>query len=335
VAVETSREGKDVSVNRDLIIPIYIDTNALLDLLASIEGGFSVVEKVTTQSADARGIDRGVKAETGTEFGIPNVLSLLKLNLGYSADWKRAQEESQKMETERYHTYGSLFYRLREYLYGNSLIKRLGENQNNWDAIQPSDFVEIHGLFRPNPLANSLEIVDRLAGMFQLLSTGSFVSQPLQKGSKGKPVSEEQKNLQEQKRAAQQQAKQIEEIKKFLRGVLSDLQAENIRAFVVDLDEPEEYKAIVLLYLSYLRDQTMIEISHREYRLLGKVVRKIEADSDEFVDLLLGTGLGGIGREVLEELVNALAQAPGMNLPEIETQIAGPALEIVPIAIFV
>jgi hypothetical protein len=71
-------------VNDDLIIPIYIDTNALLDLLASIEGGFSVIEKVTTQSAQTKGIDREVKADTGTEFGIPNVLSILKLNLGYT-----------------------------------------------------------------------------------------------------------------------------------------------------------------------------------------------------------------------------------------------------------
>jgi hypothetical protein len=35
----------------DLIAPIYVDTNVLLDLLASIEGGFSVVEKVTTRLA--------------------------------------------------------------------------------------------------------------------------------------------------------------------------------------------------------------------------------------------------------------------------------------------
>lgn len=34
----------------DLIVPIYVDTNALLDLLASIEGGFSLVEKVTSYS---------------------------------------------------------------------------------------------------------------------------------------------------------------------------------------------------------------------------------------------------------------------------------------------
>ncbi|MFN3331941.1 MAG: hypothetical protein ACK47M_05465 [Caldilinea sp.] len=38
----------------------------------------------------------------------------------------------------------------------------------------------------------------------------------------------------------------------------------------------------------------MAEIGYKEYRLLGKVVRKIEEDSEETIDLLRGTGLGGV-----------------------------------------
>ncbi len=66
------------------IVPIYIDTNALLDVLASIEGGFSVVEKLTTQTTQSS--NKGVDSNTsgGTEFGIPNILNLLKVNLGLS-----------------------------------------------------------------------------------------------------------------------------------------------------------------------------------------------------------------------------------------------------------
>ena len=79
----------------------------------------------------------------------------------------------------------------------------------------------------------------------------------------------------------------------------------------------------------------MTEISHKEYRLIGKVVRKIESDTDESIDFLLNTGLGGIGEEVLNQLLSVFDQMPGMNLPKVETEIPGPALEIVPIAIFV
>ncbi len=318
-------------MQEDLIIPIYVDTNALLDVLASIEGGFSVVEKITSQSADTKGIERGVKAETGTEFGMPNVLSLLKLNLGYSANWKKSQEESHQRETERYHTYGSLFYRLREYLYTNSLVKCLYKQPDTWQQIQPSDFVEIRGIFRPNPFANSLQIMDRLIGVFQIFSTGMF--EQVATGTKMSP--EERKKLQEQKGKSQQQTKQMEDIRKFFQGALRDLQAENIRAFVVDMANPDDHKSVAFLFLNYLRDQTLTEISHKEYRLLGKVVRKIEKDQDGTVDLLLGTGLGGIGKDTLGKLVSAFSQVPGMNLPEIETEIRGPVLEIIPIAVFV
>lgn len=73
----------------------------------------------------------------------------------------------------------------------------------------------------------------------------------------------------------------------------------------------------------------------KEYRLLGKVVRKIEEGSQETIDLLRGTGLGGVGQEALEELWGTLNQMEGMNLPEVRSEIGGRALEVVPIAIFV
>ncbi len=32
----------------ELVIPVYLDTNVLLDLLATVEDGFSLVERVTS-----------------------------------------------------------------------------------------------------------------------------------------------------------------------------------------------------------------------------------------------------------------------------------------------
>jgi len=144
-----------------LVIPIYLDTNALLDLLASLEGGFSVVEKVTTRSATSRSSEGAIRAEGGTEFGIPNVLNLLKINVGASVGGKREKQSGEERETERYHTYGSLLYRLRASLDEQGLIKRFDGTDESWDSIQPSDFVELRGVFNPNPLADYLRAVKR------------------------------------------------------------------------------------------------------------------------------------------------------------------------------
>jgi hypothetical protein len=94
------------------------------------------------------------------------------------------------------------------------------------------------------------------------------------------------------------------------------------------------HKAVLSLFIEYLRDPTMTEIAHKEYRVLGKVVRKIAESEENAIHLLRGTGLGGIGKQALEQMA-AMMQIQGMNLPKIETEIKGPALEVVPMAIFV
>jgi hypothetical protein len=102
------------------------------------------------------------------------------------------------------------------------------------------------------------------------------------------------------------------------------------------MTHPNQFTTAVLLFTDYLRDQTMTEIAHKEYRLLGKAVRKIEKESEESIDLLRGTGLGGIDKDTLQELLwGAFSQMEKMNLPEMKTEIEGPALEVVPIAVFV
>lgn len=303
----------------DLIVPIYIDTNALLDLLASIEGGFSIVEKVTTRRISTVGSEKSALGEAGTEFGVPNVLNLLKVKLGGSLSSKKQQETGEEKETERYHTYGSLLYRLRAFLDDEGLIKRPYESAEDWRAIVPSNFVEIHGLFRPNPLVDSLQRVDRLLRLFEVLSgfTPQVYAQP------------------PSKKGPQDDKKQMKLFRQFIQGVLADIEAKNTRVFVVDVAGPNQFQAVVLLFADYLRDPTMAEIAHKEYRLLGKVVRKVEQDSGETIDLLRGTALGGVGRESLEQLWNALNQMEQMNFPQIKPEINGPALEIVPVAVYI
>lgn len=305
----------------NLIVPIYVDTNALLDLLASIEGGFSLVEKVTSRTSTSSEKEKSALVEAGTEFGIPNVLSLLKIKLGGSLSAKRGEEAGEERESERYHTYGSLLHRLRSYLEAEKLVKVLDTKDDVWGSIEASNFVEIKGIVRPNPLADSFGRIDRLIAIVQLVSGLDIGSSGQQSSGKGGKKSSDKS--------------QMAQIRQFMRGILADIEKENIRTFVIDMQSPQGGSAVVLLYTNYLRDQTMTEIEHKEYRLLGKVVRKIEEDSEETIDLLRGTGLGGIGKDKLDTLLVAFNQLEGMNLPEVKTEVRGPSLEIVPIAVFV
>jgi hypothetical protein len=190
-----------------------------------------------------------------------------------------------------------------------------------WETIEPSDFVEVHGVFRPNPLADSLERIDRLIELFEIMSDFSPLPSGQSSGS--------------QRKGSQGDKKQMRQFREFLQHILTDIEKKNTRTFVIDATGPNQFSTVVLLFTDYLRDQTMAEIGYKEYRLLGKVVRKIEQDSEETIDLLRGTGLGGVGREALEQLWNAFNQMEQMNLPQVKSEISGPALEVVPIAIFI
>jgi hypothetical protein len=109
----------------DLIVPIYIDTSALLDILASIEGGFSVVERVTTSAQNNDVSDKSIQGG----LGLSNVLSgLLKLDLNATRSQRSEGQRGEQRETEKYHTYGSLVSKLRRLLDEENAIKRLSDD---------------------------------------------------------------------------------------------------------------------------------------------------------------------------------------------------------------
>ncbi|MGB2694577.1 MAG: hypothetical protein WBD55_05250 [Dehalococcoidia bacterium] len=312
--------GGEKTEGIDLLIPIYIDTNVLLDLLASLEGGFSIVEKVTTRSASSQESERGARVEGGTEFGILNVLNLLKINVGGSLASKKGHETGEEREAERYHTYGSLLYRLRTTLIQQGLVKQFDRSEDSWQGLQPSDFVELRGVFRPNPLADSLGLMDRLLGLMLMLSEAQ-----LDTTTPTKKAAQSQKG----------EARQFKQLSQFLKGILADIESNELRLLVIDLPGSPLRTAVVTLFTEYLRDQSMTELAHNEYFLLGKVVRKITDPGSGTIPLLRGTALGGVGDDTLSQLSGALNEIEGMDLPKVETKVNAPALQVVPIAIYV
>lgn len=296
-----SQDGKP-----DLIVPVYIDTNALLDILASLQDGFFMVEKVTSRTAESGKEERRI----GTEFGLPNILSLLKIGISGSKAVGESKESGEEREVERTHTYGSLLYKLRSVLNDKGILLNSKQSNRVWGEAKPSDFVELSGVFRPNPFTDSFRTLDRLLG---LTLTFSGVS-----GGTNKQLGE------------------MKRLREALSGILADVEKEDVRLFLVELGDGSGYKAVVTLFTEYLRDRSMTEILYREFRLLGKVVRNIRSGTDS-IDLLRGKGLGAFGSQFLDPIIASFraAEAQGIKLPSVETRITAPVLEVIPIAIYV
>lgn len=299
--------------NSQLVIPIYLDTNALLDLLASAASGFSLVEKITTRTAASSGSE----ITGGTEFGIANVLNILKINLRASGGLTKASEAAEEREAERYHTYGSLLHRLRSILEDKQLIRR-PSSLEEWAAVRPSEFVEIRGRFVPNPLAASLRMLSRLLSIVRLAGGLELTL----------------KN-QQQRKQDKVQIRQMEDVQKLLDGLISDLGSDRVQSFVIEVTAPSNHRAVVSLFPDYLRDRSATEMPDAEFTVLGKVVRNLRAG--ETINLLRGSALSGVNEEILEQFLTAIRNLSeqGIQIPRLVTKVEAPALQIVPISVFV
>ena len=189
----------------------------------------------------------------------------------------------------------------------------------SWDSVAASDFVEARGRFIPNPLRASLQTINRLIDMALMFSDISATPS----GS----TSQEKKN-------AKHATRQMEEMRKLFQGLMDDLES-GIQTYVVELTELPKHKIVVSLFTQYIRDGSGIELPYGEFQVLGKVARKIK--SDDSVDLLRGSAFSGLSEEILSEFLGAFQQLgqQGINVPDLVTKVEAPALQLIPIAVYV
>lgn len=303
--------------SKDLIVPIYLNTDALLDLVASIEGGFALVEKVNTKISQNQDTERNIQGVIGISGALSNLL-------GLKFDVLKGQKQGSGSETlnesERFHTYGSLLHRFREYLKQNNLLVDFIDANVSKHEITPSDFIELRGNFQPNPLATSLISIDKLLQLIDLApNTSTSLPKPNKTPNK------------------QSQTSQMEGFRKFLQGMISDLEPEGIRTYIITASTRDAYKGVATIFTKYLRDQSRTELTNRDFRVLGKIIQVIPNGSDIKIDLLSGTGMGSLGEPIMQQLLTALVQmqTAGLKMPQMQTEISAPAIQIVPIAIYV
>jgi hypothetical protein len=143
-------------------VPLYVDTHALLTLLAARENGFAAVDTRTV------GIERRreVTGSASMKFQI-SPLDLLKLGPEASGAITDEKKETASLSREMYQTEGSLLYQLLESLQGEIAVV----DGENWDRISDFHFVELHARLRPNPWVAYLTAQRRLVDIAEPLAS--------------------------------------------------------------------------------------------------------------------------------------------------------------------
>ena len=300
---------KDNKFKKDkLVLPVYLNEKIVIDMLAIIEDGFSMVSEVNTELQQMDSNNASIKGGISTS----NILSkFLRIQLDTSIEEKQENEISQSSKQEKVHTNVSLFSKFKTKLEENELLISDVEVLRDINNINSGDFLEIEGVLQKNPMVNILEKaidVFRLAEIFQ-----------------------ETPQLGNKKQAANHKSKDNNEIKQ-MKLFLDELKVTSTVDFVVK----SKFSTIVLsAQEKYMENDNISELIGGNFKVLGKVI-KVCKDENENINLLRKTTLDILNEDYLKVFTGIFESDEFMkfNLPQLQVKIPSPSAIIIPIAIY-
>ena len=288
-----------------LMMPVYINEKIVLDMLAIIEDGFSTVSQVSYNEHKEN--NNVQKLESGVSTSANILSKLLKIDLKGEVSHSGNSGENTSVAKEKVHTNVSLLSRFRTFLVNEKILKSGFDTAN----IKIGDFIEVEGELQKNPLINYLDIFLDLFRMVDI-----FTEKP-QLGSKTQTKAQKQ-----------QENEIVTQIKSFAdelkhSGTIDFILSDDVGTVVLSAQE------------QYLSNDNISEILGGHFKVLGKVIA-ICKDETENVDLLRKTTLSIFPIDQITEIFSGFQNSgiKQFNLPELKTQIPGPAVIVIPVAIY-
>ncbi|PNS35981.1 hypothetical protein [Mesotoga sp. B105.6.4] len=295
---KASEDASGILEPTDIVVPVYLDAEIMLDILASLDNGLSLSEKIKITSGELSG--REGKAGISLYGLLPFV------DISASGGLSKSKALSSESQSERVQTPGSLFNKVRTKLIESQILRRI-ETIKDWDALTEGSFVEIVGGFSPNPISSSIE---RFLHVIEIFA-------PLIKPN----MSEKQVPI-----------KQITDI---LNSFVGDIDKSESRFYLIDFKNLEGHKAISLLSKDLLRSGSREIVQKGNYRLLGKVVKKI--DEGHIKTLESSTFFGLLDEQMIQGFLRSFEGLAknGFRIPSLKDEIDAPLVVVLPIAVYI
>ena len=296
--------NKSMDIN-SLIIPVYINEKIVLDMLAIMEDGFSMVSQINyTEHKEGNTMQKG---EASVSSSATILSKLLKIDISGKLSHNGSNGESENIAKEKVHTNVSLFSKFRNYLTKEKTLK------TEFDVLQMriGDFIEVEGELQKNPLINYMDSFVDFFHLKDILSIKAPVGSRTQ--------------VKDQKQQDNEIIKQMKLISEELKhsGTIDFILSDKSGTVVLSAQE------------QYLSNDNVSEILGGRFRVLGKVIA-ICKNQNESIDLLRKSTLSLIPQGIIEQ---SFSEPFGevtkrLALPEFKTKIIGPAVIVIPIAIY-
>jgi hypothetical protein len=306
--------------------PVYLDVPMMMSFLAHLEGGVSVSESETTTATGAR--ERVLKGRAGLRA---KLWTIADADVGSEASLQKRDETSAESKTERHHTAASLFNVLYGYLTEDDQILVL-EREDQLEDLRSGQLVEIAGEYLGNPIEDILAFFNSL---FPYM-TNDEPETELEPVSTAKA----KRSGNPAKRAAAAtttapskdngDSGEAEGLRMIIR-MSSDI----ADAPVHDLLFRTEYglQAVATVASEYYSRTTNEYLRAGDFRVVGKVTKVLRGDHT--INLTRRTVLGAAGPELAQTVIQSMGEIEGMSLDVANPIVSAPAVQILPMAIFI
>lgn len=300
---------ENVTEREHLVLPVYLNEKVVLDMLAILQDGFSMVSEISTTSQESNDVSGTTKGEMSSGSLLNRVL---KIKLGAEVSGEKKQEEQWVSKEARFHTSASLFSEFRRQLIEHDMLTCMASDSLDIHEIQIGDFIEVEGALMKNPL---IDILEKFISVYRM---SKIFSEPVAVGHK--------------KQASQKELAEDAQIQQ-MRSLLEELRVTGTLDFVLKSDRAS---LVLSAQEKYLENDNISELIGGNFKILGKVI-KICAEKDEGISLVRKTPLDILDADSLDGLIQAFESndLKQLHLPEVEIQISAPAAIVIPVAIYV
>jgi hypothetical protein len=338
---------EDATPAYSLAHPVYLDVPMMVSFLAHLEGGVSVGGAERTTITGSR--ERLLKGRGGFRAR----LWAIDADLGGEKSSQQKDESQTESETERHHTAASLFNVLYSYLREDGMVRDVS-SEADLEGIEPGAMVEIYGQYLGNPLEEVLAFVRAFMPYYESLLAQEKPepdAQPRKAAKSGNPakraapapaVDPTTAALAEAagvdpalvagflKQQAEQERKATEFGMKLMTQMSDDIQASPVHDL---LFVAENLSAVITVDSDFYSETTKESLRSGYFRIVGKVTKILRPD--ETINLARRTVLGVAGVEETKKIISGFTDESNLSLENTEPIVEAPAVQILPMAIFI
>lgn len=309
--------------------PLYLDVQMMVSFLAYLEGGVYVSREETVQKESLRG--GGLDTNR-----LPSLGALLGLEASISGESVNRVGETEETKVARHHTAASLFNALYAFLNEDGAIASVGDREH-LNELRPGDFVRVSGRYTGNPLEEMLAMLGQVFSYMEDISQGveGVRSQNAANRKSGNPQTRASAASGKESHPWTETVQQFQEIQKGVEMRMIKKMREELASCPVHdvvLETSSGIKAVLTVASEYYDSAVAEKLSAGDFSVLGKVTRILQ--EGESINLARRTVMGKMGEEG-ESFAATMGTLEGFNLQSNDPLVKFPAVQILPMAIFV